>query len=52
MLFTVHITIIINNKFSMPWIFENLVELPHYSNYIHFFQEGHKYGHGGRLVLI
>lgn len=48
MLFAVNVTIIINNKFVMPGIFENIIEFPLYSNHFKqttlcsLFQEGHK----------
>lgn len=53
MLITINITIIINNKFTMPWMFGNLTELHLYPT--HFkqtvfrssSQEGDKYGFGG-----
>lgn len=53
MLITDNITIIINDKFTMPWMFSNLIELHLYSNHFKqtilcsFSQEGDKYGYGG-----
>lgn len=34
MLITVNITIIINNKFTMPWMFQKLIDLYIYSNHL------------------
>ena len=41
LILTVNITIIIDNKFTMPWMFEKLRELYFYSN--HFKQRYYAY---------
>lgn len=53
MLVTSNITIIINNKFTIPWLFGNLEVLHLYSTYFKqtvfrsSSQESNKYGYGG-----